>query len=98
MKNSGPSLIVRYELLVVCAGQKIETLVIELLQNFSFKTLMSAVWENTNVIQMLNVEITLDPTAANVKRDFQEMAKRAQVGVDYYPSAILHKSRTAFLS
>ena len=58
---------------------------------------MSAVWENTNVIQMLNVEITLDPTAANVKRDFQEMAKRAQVGVDYYPSAILHKSRTAFL-
>ena len=59
---------------------------------------MSAVWENTNVIQMLNVEITLDPTAANVKRDFQEMAKRAQVGVDYYPSAILHEGRTAFLS
>ena len=59
---------------------------------------MSAVWENTNVIQMLNVKITLDPTAANVKRDFQEMAKRAQVSVDYYPSAILHKSRTAFLS
>ena len=47
---------------------------------------MSAVWENTNVIQMLNVGITLDPTAANVKRDFQEMAERAQVGVDYYPS------------
>ena len=59
---------------------------------------MSAVWENTNVIQMLNVEITLDPTAANVKRDFQEMVKRAQVGVDYYPLGILHKSRTAFLS
>ena len=59
---------------------------------------MSAVWENTNVIQMLNVEITLDPTAANVKRDFQEMAGRAQVGVDYYPSAILLKSRTTFLS
>ena len=39
---------------------------------------MSAVWENTNVIQMLNVEIKLDPTAANVKRDFQEMAKGAQ--------------------
>ena len=73
-------------------------LVFELLQNFFFKTLMSAVWENTNVIQMLNVEITLDPTAANVKRDFQEMAERAQVGVDCYPSAILHKSRTAFLS
>ena len=67
-------------------------------ENFFFKTLMSAVWEKTNVIQMLNVEITLDPTAANVKRDFQEMAKRAQVSVDYYPSAILHKSRTAFLS
>ena len=50
------------------------------------------------MIQMLNVEITLDPTAANVKRDFQEMAKRAQVGVDYYPSAILHEGRTAFLS
>ena len=50
------------------------------------------------MIQMLNVEITLDPTAANVKRDFQEMAKRAQVSVDYYPSAILHKSRTVFLS
>ena len=49
---------------------------------------MSAVWKNTNVIQMLNVKITLDPTAANVKRDFQEMAERAQVGVDYYPSAI----------
>ena len=59
---------------------------------------MSAIWENTNVIQMLNVEITLDPTAANVKRDFQEMAKRAQVSVDYYQSAILHKSRTSFLS
>ena len=59
---------------------------------------MSAVWENTNVIQMLNVEITLDPTAANVKRDFQEMAKRAQVSVDYYPPVILYKSRTAFLS
>ena len=59
---------------------------------------MSAVWENTDVIQMLNVEIRLDPTAANVKRDFQEMAKRAQVSVDYYQSAILHKSRTAFLS
>ena len=50
------------------------------------------------MIQMLNVEITLDPTAANVKRDFQEMAERAQVGVDYYPSAILLKSRTTFLS
>ena len=50
------------------------------------------------MIQMLNVEITLDPTAANVKRDFQEMVKRAQVGVDYYPLGILHKSRTAFLS
>ena len=59
---------------------------------------MSAVWEKTNVIQMLNVEITLDPTAANVKRDFQEMVKRAQVGVDYYSLGILHKSRTAFLS
>ena len=58
---------------------------------------MSAVWENTNVIQMLNVEITLDPTAANVKRDFQGMAKRAQVIVDYYPSAILYKSRNPFL-
>ena len=51
---------------------------------------MSAVWENTNVIQMLNVKIPLDPTAANVEKDFQEMAKRAQVSVDYYPSAILH--------
>ena len=59
---------------------------------------MSAVWENTNVIQMLNVKIPLDPTAANVEKDFQEMAKRAQVSVDYYPSAILLKSRTAFLS
>ena len=59
---------------------------------------MSAVWENTNVIQMLNVEITLDPTAANVKRDFQEMAKLAQVSVDHYPPVILYKSRTAFLS
>ena len=59
---------------------------------------MSAVWENTNVIQMLNVEITLDPTAANVKRDFQEMAKLAQVSVDYYPLVILYKSRTTFLS
>ena len=59
---------------------------------------MSAVWENTNVIQMLNVEITLDPTAANVKRDFQEMAKLAQVSVDYYPPVILYKSRIAFLS
>ena len=58
---------------------------------------MSAVWENTNVIQMLNVEITLDPTAANVKRNFQEMAERAQVSVEYYPSAILYKSRTPFL-
>ena len=58
---------------------------------------MSAVQENTNVIQMLSVEITLDPTAANVKRDFQEMVKRAQVSVDYYPSAILQKSRSAFL-
>ena len=37
---------------------------------------MSPVWENKNVIQMLNVKIPLDPTAANVKRDFQEMAKR----------------------
>ena len=67
------------------------------IQNFFFKTLMSAVWENTNVIQMLNVKITLDPTAANVKRDFQEMAKRAQVSVDYYPSATLYKSCNAFL-
>ena len=49
------------------------------------------------MIQMLNVEITLDPTAANVRRDFQEMAKGAQVSVDYYASAILQKSRTAFL-
>ena len=49
------------------------------------------------MIQMLNVEITLDPTAANVKRDFQEMAKLAQVSVDY-PPVILYKSRTAFLS
>ena len=48
------------------------------------------------MIQMLNVKIPLDPTAANVKRDFQEMAKRAQVSVDYYPSAILYKSRTPF--
>ena len=38
---------------------------------------MSAVWENTNVIQMLNVKIPLDPIAANVKKDFQEMAKHA---------------------
>ena len=59
---------------------------------------MSAIWENTNVTQMLNVEIPLDPTPANVEEDFQEMAKRAQVSVDYYPSAIPHKSRTAFLS
>ena len=50
------------------------------------------------MIQMLNVEITLDPTAANVKRDFQEMAKLAQVSVDHYPPVILYKSRTAFLS
>ena len=49
------------------------------------------------MIQMLNVKITLDPTAANVKRDFQEMAKRVQVSVDYYPSAIPYKSRPAFL-
>ena len=49
------------------------------------------------MIQMLNVEIKLDPTAANVKRDFQEMGKGAQVSVDYYTSAILQKSRTAFL-
>ena len=48
------------------------------IQNFFFKTLMSAVWENTNVIKMLNVKITLDPTAANVKRDFQEMADSIQ--------------------
>ena len=48
------------------------------------------------MIQMLNVKIPLDPTAANVKRDFQEMAKRARVSVDYYPSAILYKSRAAF--
>ena len=41
------------------------------------------------MIQMLNVIITLDPTATNVKRDFQEMAKSAQVSVDYYSSAIL---------
>ena len=71
---------------------------IELLPNFFFKTLMSAVKENTNVIQMLNVEITLDPTAANAKRDFQGMDKRAQVSVDYYSSAILYKSRSVFLS
>ena len=45
-------------------------LVFELLQNVFFKTLMSAVWENTNVIQMLNVKIPLDPTAANVTKDF----------------------------
>ena len=45
---------------------------------------MSAVWENTNAIRMLNVEITLDPTAANVEKDFQEMAKRAQVSIDFY--------------
>ena len=38
---------------------------------------MSAVWKNTNVIQMLNVQIPLDPTAVNVKKDFQEIAKRA---------------------
>ena len=38
---------------------------------------MSAVWENTNVIQKLNVQIPLDPTAANVKKDFQETVKRA---------------------
>ena len=50
------------------------------------------------MIQMLNVKITLDPTAANVKRDLQEMAKRAQVSVDYYSSAIIYKSRSAFLS
>ena len=59
---------------------------------------MSAVWENTNVIQKLNVQIPLDPTAAYVKKDFQEMAKRALVSVDYYLSAILHKRRIAFLS
>ena len=59
---------------------------------------MSAVWENTNAIRMLNVEITLDPTAANVEKDFQEMAKRAQVSIDFYPSAILYKNRIAFLS
>ena len=98
IKNSGPSLIVRYELLVVCAWQKIETLEIELLQNFFFKTLMSAVWENTNVIQMLNVEITLDPTAANVKKDFLEMAKRAQVSVDNYPSVIRNAKRSIYES
>ena len=56
---------------------------------------MSAILENTNVTQMLNVEIPLDPTPANVEEDFQEMAKRAQVSVDYYPSAIPHESRTA---
>ena len=50
------------------------------------------------MIQMLNVIITLDPTATNVKRDFQEMAKSAQVSVDYYSSAILYKSRSVFLS
>ena len=50
------------------------------------------------MIQMLNVKIPLDPTAANVEKDFQEMAKRAQVSVDYCSSAILHKSPTAFLS
>ena len=50
------------------------------------------------MIQMLNVEITLDPTAANVKRDFQEMAKGAQVGFDYYPPVILLKSPTVVLS
>ena len=50
------------------------------------------------MIQMLNVKITLDTTTANVKRDFQEMAKRAQVSVDYYSLAILYKSRAAFLS
>ena len=50
------------------------------------------------MIQMLNVKIPLDPTAANVKRDFQEMAKRAQVSVDYYPSAFLYKSCTTLLS
>ena len=49
------------------------------------------------MIQMLSVEITLDPTAANVKRDFQEMVKRAQVSFDYYPSAILYKRHSAFL-
>ena len=38
---------------------------------------MSAVWENTNAIQMLNVKIPSDPSAANVMKDFQEMAKRA---------------------
>ena len=42
--------------------------------------------------------LALDPTAANVKRDFQEMAKRTQVSVDYYLLAILYKSRSAFLS
>ena len=29
------------------------------------------------MIQMLNVKIPLDPTAANVEKDFQEMVKRA---------------------
>ena len=29
------------------------------------------------MIHMLNVQIPLDPTAANVKKDFREMAKRA---------------------
>ena len=93
-----PSLNAKYELLVVCALYKIENLVIESLLNFFFKTLMSAVWESTNVIQMLNVTIPLDPTTANVTKDFQEMAKRAQVSVEYFPSAILLKSHTTLLS
>ena len=54
-----PSLLVKYELLVVCAWQKTKNLVIELLQIFFFKTMMSAVWENTNVIQMLNVQLQM---------------------------------------
>ena len=93
-----PSLIAKYEFLVVCALYKIENLVIESLLNFFFKTLMSAVWESTNVIQMLNVTIPLDPTTANVTKDFQEMAKRAQVSVEYFPSAILLKSHTTLRS
>ena len=52
----------------------LEISVIEFIHDSFFKTLMSVIWENTNVIQMLNVLIPVDPTTANVKKDLQEMA------------------------
>ena len=60
-----------------CASLEVcglEISVIEFLHDPFFKTLMSAIWENTNVIQMLNVLMPVDPTTANVKKDSQEMA------------------------